>query len=41
MASHVQRVARLSTGAVDIHPEHAYRRRAPMYWWILASRWPH
>jgi N-acyl homoserine lactone hydrolase len=38
MTSHVTRVARLSTGTVDIHPEHAYRGRAPMYWWILRSR---
>lgn len=38
MASHVTRVARFSTGTVDIHPEHAYRGRTPMYWWILASR---
>ncbi len=38
MTSHVTRVARLSTGTVDIHPQHAYRGRAPMYWWILTSR---
>lgn len=38
MATHVTRVARFSTGTVDIHPEHAYRGRAPMYWWILMSR---
>jgi N-acyl homoserine lactone hydrolase len=38
MASQVTRVARLSTGTVDIHPQHAYRGRAPMYWWILRSR---
>jgi N-acyl homoserine lactone hydrolase len=38
MASQVTRVARLSTGTVDIHPLHAYRGRAPMYWWILTSR---
>ncbi len=41
MGSDVTRVARVSTGTVDIHPEHAYRGRAPMYWWILTSRrWP-
>jgi N-acyl homoserine lactone hydrolase len=38
VTSHVKRVARFSTGTVDIHPQHAYRGRAPMYWWILASR---
>ena len=38
MTSQVTRVARFSTGTVDIHPEHAYRGRTPMYWWILASR---
>lgn len=40
MASQVLRVGRFSTGTVDIHPQHAYRGRSPMYWWILASkRW--
>lgn len=38
MTSHVTRVARFSTGEVDIHPQHAYRGREPMYWWILTSR---
>jgi N-acyl homoserine lactone hydrolase len=38
MTSHVTRVARFSTGTVEIHPQHAYRGRTPMYWWILASR---
>ena len=38
MASNVKRVARFSTGTVDIHPQHAYRRRSPMYWWVLTSR---
>lgn len=38
MASHVTRVARFSTGSVDIHPQHAYRGRSPMYWWIVTSR---
>jgi N-acyl homoserine lactone hydrolase len=38
MASHIIRVARFSTGSVDIHPQHAYRGRPPMYWWILTSR---
>jgi N-acyl homoserine lactone hydrolase len=40
MSSQVLRVGRFSTGTVDIHPQHAYRGRSPMYWWILASkRW--
>lgn len=38
MASPVKRVSRFSTGTVDIHPQHAYRGRTPMYWWILTSR---
>jgi glyoxylase-like metal-dependent hydrolase (beta-lactamase superfamily II) len=38
MTSHVTRVARFSTGTVDIHPQHAYRGHSPMYWWILMSR---
>ena len=38
MSSQVLRVGRFSTGTVDIHPQHAYRGRSPMYWWILASR---
>jgi glyoxylase-like metal-dependent hydrolase (beta-lactamase superfamily II) len=38
MPAHVTRVTRFSTGTVDIHPQHAYRGRAPMYWWILTSR---
>lgn len=33
----VRRMARLSTGTVDIHPEHAYGSRTPTYWWILTS----
>lgn len=38
MAPHIRRVARFSTGSVDIHPQHAHRGRSPMYWWILTSR---
>jgi N-acyl homoserine lactone hydrolase len=38
MAWKVKRVSRFSTGTVDIHPQHAYRGRSPMYWWILTSR---
>ena len=38
MSSQVLRVGRFSTGTVDIHPQHAHRGRAPLYWWILTSR---
>ena len=38
MTPQVERVQRFSTGTVDIHPQHAYRGRSPMYWWMLASR---
>jgi N-acyl homoserine lactone hydrolase len=38
MAPHITRVARFSTGSVDIHPQHAHRGRSPMHWWILTSR---
>ncbi len=40
MTGNVKRITRFSTGTVDIHPQHAYRGRSPMYWWILTSqRW--
>jgi N-acyl homoserine lactone hydrolase len=38
MTPRVTRIARFSTGSVDIHPQHAYRGLSPMYWWILTSR---
>jgi N-acyl homoserine lactone hydrolase len=38
MTTGITRVSRVSTGTVDIHPRHAYRGRAPTYWWILTSR---
>ncbi|HKN40623.1 MAG TPA: MBL fold metallo-hydrolase [Acidimicrobiia bacterium] len=38
MTWNVKRVDRFSTGTVDIHPQHAYRGRSPMYWWVLTSR---
>jgi glyoxylase-like metal-dependent hydrolase (beta-lactamase superfamily II) len=31
-------VSVLSTGTVEIHPEHAYGTRKPLYWWLLTSR---
>jgi glyoxylase-like metal-dependent hydrolase (beta-lactamase superfamily II) len=33
----IGRVAVLSTGTVDIHPEHAKAAGTPMVWWILTS----
>jgi N-acyl homoserine lactone hydrolase len=38
MTSNVKRIARFSTGTVDIHPQHAYRGHWPVYWWVLTSR---
>lgn len=38
MTVNVRRLARFSTGTVDIHPQQAYRGRSPLYWWILTSR---
>lgn len=34
----IRAVQVLSTGTVDIHPQHAYRSRTPVYWWALTSR---
>jgi N-acyl homoserine lactone hydrolase len=31
-------VAVLSTGTAQIHPEHMFGSRKPLYWWILTSR---
>jgi hypothetical protein len=31
-------VSVVSTGTVEIHPEHAYGTRKPLYWWLLTSR---
>jgi glyoxylase-like metal-dependent hydrolase (beta-lactamase superfamily II) len=31
-------VSVVSTGAVEIHPEHAYGSTKPLYWWLLTSR---
>lgn len=36
--SPIRRLERISTGTVDIHPQHAYRTAAPMFGWILMSR---
>ena len=34
----IHNVQVISTGTVDIHPQHAYGSRAPTHWWILTSR---
>ncbi len=34
----IHNVQVVSTGSVDIHPQHAYGSRAPTLWWILTSR---
>lgn len=34
----IRRFERISTGTVDIHPQHAHGSIAPSYWWILTSR---
>jgi N-acyl homoserine lactone hydrolase len=34
----VRAVSVFSTGTVEIHPEHAYGTRKPLYWWLLTSR---
>jgi glyoxylase-like metal-dependent hydrolase (beta-lactamase superfamily II) len=31
-------VSVVSTGTVEIHPEHAYGTTKPLYWWLLTSR---
>jgi N-acyl homoserine lactone hydrolase len=34
----VRAVSVVSTGTVEIHPEHALSTRKPLYWWLLTSR---
>lgn len=34
----VKAVSVVSTGTVQIHPEHAFGTRKPLYWWLLTSR---
>jgi len=34
----VKAVSVVSTGTVEIHPEHAVAGRKPLYWWLLTSR---
>jgi N-acyl homoserine lactone hydrolase len=37
-AGPVKAVSVISTGTVQIRPEHAYGTRKPLYWWLLTSR---
>jgi N-acyl homoserine lactone hydrolase len=37
-ADPVRAVSVVSTGTVEIHPEHALGTRKPLYWWLLTSR---
>jgi glyoxylase-like metal-dependent hydrolase (beta-lactamase superfamily II) len=37
-ADPVRAVSVVSTGTVEIHPEHAYGTRKPLYWWLLTAR---
>lgn len=34
----VKAVSVVSTGTVEIHPEHAFGTGKPLYWWLLTSR---
>src|SRR4029079_156158 len=34
----VRAVSVISTGSVEIHPEHAHGTKKPLYWWLLTSR---
>jgi N-acyl homoserine lactone hydrolase len=34
----VRAVSVISTGTVEIHPEHAFGTSKPLYWWLLTSR---
>ena len=37
-AGAVKAVSVISTGTVQIRPEHPYGSRKPLYWWLLTSR---
>jgi hypothetical protein len=37
-ADAVRAVSAVSTGTVQIHPEHPFGTSKPLYWWLLASR---
>jgi len=34
----VKAVSVITTGTVQIHPEHPFGTRKPLYWWLLTSR---
>jgi N-acyl homoserine lactone hydrolase len=34
----IRAVSVISTGSVEIHPEHALGTKKPLYWWLLTSR---
>jgi hypothetical protein len=33
----IRAVSVISTGSVEIHPEHALGTRKPLYWWLLRA----
>lgn len=37
-ADAVKAVSIIRTGTVQIHPEHPFGTRKPLYWWLLTSR---
>ena len=37
-ADPIRAVSVISTGSVEIHPEHVFGTRKPLYWWLLTSR---
>jgi N-acyl homoserine lactone hydrolase len=37
-ADPIKAVSVISTGSVEIHPEHVLGTRKPLYWWLLTSR---
>ena len=37
-ADPIKAVSVISTGSVEIHPEHALGTKKPLYWWLLTSR---
>ena len=37
-ADPIRAISVVSTGTVEIHPEHALGTRKPLYWWLLTSR---
>ena len=37
-ADAVRAVSVIRTGTVQIHPEHPFGTRKPLYWWLLTSR---